>query len=101
MSELNLNPDRRPVSCADVHRAFGQEVVAPVYAQFGVKVTFDEPVQRTVTETIFGARTAADMFDVPPWMLDSALDTRRERLRWRLRKLRRAWNWLTRKVRGV
>ena len=43
-------------------------------------------------------RQIADAYDVPPWLVDPAYNTRHDRMWWCFRYARRAWRWLQRKT---
>ena len=91
----------------DAYRAFGRGArragQPEVRAPYHYVLTPIEPIRR-VTWTQAAAVTldagvVADLYGVPPWLIDAKYDTRKEHLRWRLRYVRRAWRWCKRKVR--
>jgi hypothetical protein len=93
----------------DPYQAFIEERVEQLnemIAPFHYQLTPISPVSRATwtpagppVKLALDARVIADIYGVPPWLIDSKHNTRKERWRWRLRYARRVWRWCQRKVR--
>jgi hypothetical protein len=82
-----------------------QDSIRSVEQRTGFKVNVEPVISRPLTAYYdpslkISPREVAEAYGVAPWWLDPRYDTRRERLRWRLRPLRVAWRWLKRRLRG-
>lgn len=95
------------MSIEDAYREFLKERVDQLNAQkiapFHYVLTPIRPMRETTGRLApcMSARVIADLYGIPPWLIDARYDTWVEHWRWRLRYVRRSWRWLKRKARRL